>query len=194
MVDGEKMSKSLGNFMTVHELVENGVKGEVIRFLFLTTHYRKPLNWTKKLLQDSKKSLDSFYRVISDSKCSVVDLDKEVLELLKGDLNTPAVISVMHKITTQYYQINNENERSRLASQLYSIGHLLGLFYSNADIWFRGSESNDNDFVEQMIKQRIAARETKNWKEADNIRDKLKAVGVILEDHGDGSTTWHKED
>lgn len=195
MVDGEKMSKSLGNFMTVYDLLQDGVMGEVIRFVFLTTHYRKPLNWTKKLLSDAQKALDSFYRVIGE--CSYenvgISVDDKALELLKDDINTPAVIGEMHDITKQYNKATDHSQKEQLAKRLYSVGRLLGLFYTGSDIWFKGSDGVDNDFVEQLISQRSDARKAKDWQEADRIRDQLKALGVVLDDHADGTVTWHKE-
>jgi cysteinyl-tRNA synthetase len=192
MVDGEKMSKSLGNFLTVHDLLEKGISGEVIRFVFLTTHYRKPLNWTNKLLDDSKKALDSFYRVIAEHDGAIVELDSKILESLKNDLNTAAAISEMHEIVKQYYKADDANKKKVIASRLYSVGCFLGLFYTGVDRWFRGDKSVDDDFIKQLIEARIFARESKNWKKADQIRDQLKDMRVILDDHADGSTTWHK--
>lgn len=193
MVDSEKMSKSLGNFLTVYDLLEKGIDGEIIRFMFLTTHYRKPLNWTNKLLDDARKALDSFYRVIADHDGTVTELDENILGFLEDDLNTAAVISEMHEMVRQYYKSCEENEKKLLVSRLYSVGCFLGLFYTGVDRWFRGSKNQDNDFIKQMIEERILARESKDWKEADRIRDKLKSMRIILDDHADGSTTWHQE-
>jgi cysteinyl-tRNA synthetase len=193
MVESNKMSKSLGNFLTVHDLLKDGVKGEVIRFVFLTTHYRKPLNWTKKLLNDAKKTLDGFYRIIGDSVCQELSPDQRFLKHLYDDLNTPALIGDMHELSKEYYKASDSNTKNTLASSLYSIGRLLGLFYTQSDVWFQGEDSYNNDFVEEMIQQRIAARQSKNWLEADKIRNQLKSLGVILDDHSDGTTTWYKE-
>ena len=193
MVEGNKMSKSLGNFLTVHDLLADGIKGEVIRFVFLTTHYRKPLNWTKKLLSDAKKSLDSFYRILLESDYKELDPDQYLVEHLYNDLNIPAVIADMHELTKDYNKSSDTNEKNILASRLYSIGRLLGLFYNKVEVWFQGKDGNNNDFIEQLIQQRSLARKSKNWQEADKIRDQLKQIGVELDDRPDGTTIWHKE-
>ena len=195
MVEGEKMSKSLGNFMTVYDLLQDGVMGEVIRFVFLTTHYRKPLNWTKKLLSDAKKSLDSFYRVLDENKDdnAIVVANKKALELLMDDINTPAVLVEMHDIAKQYNKTTDHGVKKELASRLYNVGRLLGLFYTGSSVWFKGGDGVDNDFIDELINRRSEARKAKNWAEADKVRDQLKALGIILDDHADGTVTWHKE-
>jgi len=190
-VDGEKMSKSLGNFWTVKDLLDKDVRGETIRYVYLSTHYRKPLNWTDKAVEDSKKSLDSFYRIISRHSMDSNDLvlDPRIREALYDDMNTPLALSIMHEIAKDYNKTTNHETQESLAGNLLKAGLLLGLFYTKPEEWF-GVEV---DFeIDALIQERIDAKKAKNWGEADKIRNILQEKNIILEDHPDGTTTWRK--
>lgn len=186
-VSGEKMSKSLGNFITINDLLEKGVQGEVIRYVLLSSHYRKPIDWNEKILFDAKKSLDSFYRVLQQ-----VELKEnhgtiqESLALLLDDLNTPKCFALMH----DYAHIFNKTKNIEFANKLYSTGKILGFFESDVHDWFL-STSLDQKYIEKQIKLRVLAKQSKDWKLADKIRDQLKEQGIILEDNADGSS-WRK--
>jgi cysteinyl-tRNA synthetase len=199
-VNGEKMSKSLGNFITVKELLDKGVAGEVIRFAFLSTHYRSPLDWTDKLLDDSKKSLDYLYNALGDYDAkSDPDYSDDVYkkrlgseEYLNGlldDFNTAGFISVILK---EANTSNSIPEATRLPYKrcLYSLGRLLGLFNIPPEQWFKG-DGDDGD-IQTKINARIEAKKAKNWAEADRIRKELAEAGIILEDRPDGTTDWRK--
>jgi cysteinyl-tRNA synthetase len=188
-VNGEKMSKSLGNFITVHDLREKEVPGEVIRLALMSTHYRKPLDWNDKVVQDAKKALDSFYRVLQDNETNEqTPLDTTFLEALADDMNIPLAISQMH-----YYasECNKGNDSQHNASLLLAAGKLLGLLQEDPKQWFHTGD-NDNSRIEELIEQRTEARKNKDWAESDRIRDLLKAEGILLEDTA-GGTTWRKE-
>jgi cysteinyl-tRNA synthetase len=174
-VEGEKMSKSLGNFITVHELLEQGVKGEMIRYALLATHYRKPLDFSKKSLEDAKKSLDKFYRAVEGVKAG--EIDPAFTEALYDDLNTPKATALLHEYVTS-------------PATLRACGELLGLFQEND--WFATPEvSNETAAtIERMIAERTAAKQAKNWAEADRVRGALAEMGVILEDKPGGVTEW----
>lgn len=181
-VNGEKMSKSLGNFITVHDLLEKGVKGEVIRLALLSTHYRKPLDWSDKLLEDSKKTLDGFYRALLSAAGQE---DKSNLAALADDLNTPEAFAHLHALAGK---ANSGDEAARHA--LYTSGRLLGFFNETPEQWF-GTAGGDSA-IDAQIQARIEAKKAKNWAEADRIRATLLADGIVLEDKPDGTTIWRK--
>jgi len=186
-VNGEKMSKSIGNFITVKELKDLGVNGESIRLFFLMTHYRKPINWTKKGLGDSKKSLDSLYRIINENhEIQDVQVDQKFLHSLCEDINTPKAIARLHEIAKDYNNAQSVDEKLQIASVIKKSGSLIGLFEAK-------KESADNQIseeIESLIKERLLAKKEKNWKLADEIRDNLMKQGIMLEDTPDGNTSW----
>ena len=173
-VNGEKMSKSLGNFTTVKDVLDKGIKGEVIRFALLSTHYRSPLDWNEKLLHDAKLTLDKWYRSISGQRSAV---SGQFLEALNDDLNITKAISLMHEATPD---------------ELLAMGNLLGLLQQSPEEWFKGSASDDNSAIEALINERIAAKKDKNWARADEIRKELASDGILLEDRPDGTTDWRR--
>ena len=190
-VDGEKMSKSLGNFFTVRELLNQGIEGEVIRYAYLLTHHRKPLNWTQKSLEDAKKALDSFYRVMQNHQFEVSKTtpDERIVDALHNDLNTPEALGIMHDIVKTYNKATGAAAKQKIAENLYKTGILLGLFYSTADKWFKVS---DDANITALIDQRAQAKKEKDWLKADEIRKELHNMGITLEDHPDGTTSWRK--
>lgn len=191
-VEGEKMSKSLGNFVTVHTLLERGVRGEILRYLLLSTHYRKPLDFSEKALQDATKSMNKFYKCLVNNKYihdpqQIFDEDTELKiffeEILCDDLNTPNLLSALHGF------VDAEN-----ANALYACGKMLGFFEHAPDGWFSMPEKHvDRDYIEAQVSARQAAKDAREWEEADRIRDELKKIGVLLEDYPDGTTNWRVE-
>ena len=181
-VGGEKMSKSLGNFTTVRELLDKGVKGEVIRYALLSTHYSKPLDWTEKLLDDSKKAMDKFYQVLLESPLPLVSKNNNpILEALSDDLNTPKALALLHQNP----------------SLIPQAAQLLGLFSEDLKKWnqediYASITPMILEMIEKGIKERNAAKSAKNFAEADLIRKELKGQGIELTDHPGGTTTWRK--
>lgn len=177
-VNGEKMSKSLGNFLTVHDVLDGGVQGEVIRLALLSSHYRKPLDWNDKLVDDAKKILDGWYRKIAlaDGGGHDADVIRRFEEALADDLNLPKAMSVMHEAS---------------AVDLQWMGNVLGVLQCDAEDWFKGA--GDNSEVDALVQARIVAKKAKNWTEADRIRNVLKEQGIVLEDKPDGTTDWRKD-
>lgn len=198
-VNGEKMSKSLGNFTTVKDVLDKGVKGEVIRFALLSAKYSEPLDWNEKLINDAEKSMDSFYRALDgftlDEDSSLQDEGKKIGEIFSvqfigNDLNTSTQIGYMHECVKA---INTSSPMSKTAQQmqLYTAGRFLGFFNISPEGWFKGA-GDDNSEIETLINERIAAKKAKNWPLADEIRKKLADSGILLEDRPDGTTDWRR--
>jgi cysteinyl-tRNA synthetase len=187
MAEGEKMSKSLGNFYTVHDLLQD-YPGEAIRLVLLKTHYRQPLDFTKAGIAEAKSELDGFYNALrraADAGAAEPDADALAAfdAALADDLNTPLAISHMHGARSD-------------AATLKEMGARLGLLQTDPDAWFQdaGGAAADGPAAEQieaLIAERTAARKAKDFARSDEIRDTLKAQGVILED-GPGGTTWKR--
>jgi cysteinyl-tRNA synthetase len=180
-VSGEKMSKSLGNFFTVHELLDQ-YPGEVIRLLLMTAHYRQPLDFTHDGLVNAKATLDRWYGQMRGKAVTPADaVPASVEEALEDDLNTPLAISALHQLDD--------------SAALLAGAQALGLLQQDAEAWFRwtptGTGGPTEAEIEAAIAARQAARKAKDFKEADRLRDDLKAKGVILED-GPKGTTWKR--
>ncbi len=191
-VDGEKMSKSLGNFITTAELLEQGISGEVIRYVLLSSHYRKPIDWNHKALSDAKKALDSFYRVLQHSNAVIEQVPQEFLSTLLDDLNTPQSFAILHEYVSQFNKANTQDEKQLIATKLKSCGRLLGILCQDPHTWFTDVDVN-HTYIEEQIAKRKAAKALKNWQLADEIRNQLKQLNIILEDSSDGSCSWRRE-
>ena len=183
-VEGEKMSKSLGNFITIHDLLDDGWPGEVLRFNMLRTHYRQPIDWTRKSLEESARILDSWKPAIDAARGEAVA--QSVIDALSDDLNTPAAIAELHKLaansdpalgsTLRFLGFDGETLRAQAQQKAEVAGALAAT-------------------VEPLIVARLEARKRKDFKESDRIRDELAAIGVALKDTknketGEIETTW----
>ena len=183
-VEGEKMSKSLGNFVTIRELLQEW-PGEVIRLAMLQTHYRQPLNWTVKGLREAQKVLDHWYALTSDAAPGLLCAD--ALDALADDLNTPKAVSALHDLRGEAAKGSRP-----AAACLKASAQLIGLLQETASQWtnFRpASVAVDEAKVAKLIATRNAARRVKDFQESDRIRDELAKMGVVLKDTKDG-TTW----
>jgi len=179
-VEGEKMSKSIGNVILPHNLIKDGVAGEVIRFNMLSTHYRQPFDWTQDGLNKATKTLDKWYAIINSAPQNE-GLSKEFMDALYDDMNTPLAFSILHKMA-------KENP-----SRLKSCANVLGLLTMTANEWatlksFKNSDI-DKELIEDLIAQRDQARADKDFLKSDEIRDHLLDMGVTIKDSHDG-TTW----
>jgi cysteinyl-tRNA synthetase len=192
VVNGEKMSKSLGNFFTVRELLEEGWHGEVIRLALLSGHYRQPLDITREKLAACKAQLDRFYGALRANKELGAAEDAAiggVLDALSDDLNTPEALSFLHGYADH---LNRGEEPAEAKAALLEAGALLGLLQGDPDAWFQGdAEDVDETEVEALIAQRADARKNRDFAEADRIREELAARGILLED-GPGGTIWRR--
>ena len=188
-VEGSKMAKSDGNFVTVNELKEK-YQGEVIRLTMILTHYRQPLNWTNDNLQESKKTLDKWYQYFSevDFKPDLsVKIDENVMNALNDDMNTPQAIAELHKLFK-----NCKSDDQDSLNQFLISAQFLGLMNDEPSQWLSWGKENiivDQNKIESLITQRNTARANKDFAEADRIRDELENLGIVLEDKGT-ETTW----
>ncbi|MEZ7879790.1 MAG: cysteine--tRNA ligase [Rhodospirillales bacterium] len=198
MSEGEKMSKSLGNFYTVHVLLEE-FPGEAIRLALLKSHYRKPMDFTKEGLREAKLELDRFYNILrrhSSVPKSQADIPKSVLSQLKDDLNTPGAISALHQCLGA---LKNAEEDQILAAKnaLLAAGYVLGLLQQDPEDWLKwqpvtATEAGLSDAeIEVLIAERVNARANKDFAASDRIRDQLTNDGIILEDSSEG-TIWRR--
>jgi cysteinyl-tRNA synthetase len=194
MTEGEKMSKSLGNFYTVHDLLGE-FPGEAIRLTLLQTHYRQPLDFTKAGVERAKRTLDRFYLALRDAPRMGEDAaegdDRSVLEALADDLNTPLALARLHETLNELNRAQSATERARLCRRLKAGGLLLGLLQAAPEAWLAAANELDAALIEAKLAARAAARRAKDFKTADAIRAELSEAGVIIEDRPDG-TRWRR--
>ena len=193
-VEGEKMSKSIGNIRLVHELVKE-YKGEVLRMTLLSAHYRQPLNWTKSIIKQNSTMLERLYRTLKDLEnidayAKSNTISSNIIEGLYDDLNTPKVIAELNVLSNQISSAN-ENKKIEIKFNLLEVGKILGILQENPDKWlgYGKSENLEESMIEGLIKNRNEARREKNFDMADKIRDQLKEMGIEIEDTSDG-TIW----
>jgi cysteinyl-tRNA synthetase len=194
-VEGEKMSKSLGNFVTIREL-RNEWSGQVLRLHMLRTHYRQPLDWTASGLHECKRVIDHWYDILGDMEISGDESpDEEALESLRDDMNTPKIIARLHAIANEIRGPASGLHAIELKRKLKASGRLLGILgltkgeHLHLDPRRPEIDEATAKKVQALLEQRALARKTKNFKESDRIRDELAKMGVVLKDSKDG-TTW----
>jgi cysteinyl-tRNA synthetase len=195
MAEGEKMSKSLGNFYTVHELLDE-FPGEAVRLALLKTHYRQPLDFTKDGLAEAKRELDGFYGALRgvDAGAETGQGTPDVIEALSDDLNTPLALSRLHELAGELNKAA-DSDKPEAARWLKAAGEMLGLLGQDPEAWFKGEASEgglDDSAIDALIAERDRARENKDFKRGDEIRNVLEKNGVLLEDGAQG-TTWKRK-
>jgi cysteinyl-tRNA synthetase len=191
--EGEKMSKSLGNFRAIRDVLAQG-PGEAARLAMLTAHYRDPLDFTAERLAQAKQTLDRYYlalRSVADLAPAGRDLPEPVRAALEDDLNTPLALTELHKILAELNKADSAAEKARLKGALLAGGLALGLLQQDPEAWLRG-DAHESAGIEAAIAARNAARKAKNFAEADRIRTDLALKGIVLEDKPDGSTLWRR--
>ena len=198
-IDHEKMSKSLGNVVLVHDLIKS-IPGEVIRLALLSAHYRQPLDWSKETLDSARRMLDRLYGAVrgievSSAARSEATPPQALVDALEDDLNTPKAMAEFFGLARSLNKATDAAERQQLAAQMYAAGDLLGLLQSDPDDWFAGHVEGELSAadIEAMLEKRRAARADKDFAAADAIRDELSAAGIQIEDGPDG-TTWRRSD
>lgn len=192
MINGVKMSKSLGNFYTVDEILAK-YPAEALRLLFLTTHYHQPFNFTFEGLEQAKNILDKFYNALlknADIPAEKTEPSEKLIAALCDDLNTPLALSYLHETLGNLNKAETKEERIKYKSELLANAYMLGLLYNDAESWFKGTASDDAE-IEALIAKRAEAKKNKDWATADAIRNELKERGIVLEDSPTG-TTWKK--
>jgi len=196
-IEGEKMSKSLGNFRMVNDLLGQ-YPGEVLRFALLSAHYRSELNFSADLLDQAQRSLDALYGALREAqsvKVEEVDLEGSAfMAALEDDLNTPIAIGELHQMARALNK-SDEAGKAHWKALLLAAGQQLGILQQDAEAWFkqaRGGEEISEEEIEQLIAERAQSKKDRNFARADEIREELKAKGVVLEDSREG-TKWRRE-
>ena len=195
IVDGEKMSKSIGNIRLVHELIKQ-YRGEVLRLALLSTHYRQPLNWTSAAIEQSHKTLDRLYRSLKELDDIIVEEEpvskppSQIVEVLCDDLNTPKMLAELNALADQAFKAER-NEKKEIKKGLLATGLLLGILQENPDVWlgYGQTQNINSQTIEKLINERKEARGNRDFKRADSIRKKLKDMGIEIEDTKD-KTIW----
>ncbi|MBL8198394.1 MAG: cysteine--tRNA ligase [Chromatiales bacterium] len=194
-VDHTKMSKSLGNVLLVRQLLEQA-PGEAIRLALLAAHYRQPLDWTSEVLPEARRKLDRLYGALRDVEgwqSLEAAPDPEFIAALDDDLNTPQALAVLFNLARDANRSSDPAERAALAARLRASAALLGLLGVDPDAWFM-TETGDGlsaEQVETLLAARRAARASRDFKLADQIRDQLVAAGILIEDSAEG-TRWRR--
>lgn len=202
-IDEEKMSKSLGNFFTIREVLKD-YKAEVVRYFMLTSHYRSPLNYSTEQLDAANAALDRLYIAIRGLSLNVKDavggseFEQRFTEAMDDDFNTPEAIAVLFDLSKEINRQNkkgNNKEAVGLGNILLKLVAPLGLLEGDVESWFKGESSADgldNKTIDDLVQQRIDAKSNKDWAKADEIRDQLQANGISLEDNG-AETIWRRD-
>ena len=182
-INKEKMSKSLGNIISITDAI-NKYSGQVVRLALLSAHYSQPLDWNDKLLENQKLTIDKWYQLYDETN---EEISLDIMDTLLDDLNTPGFIAKIHKLYSSANKGDDESKRL-----FNSACKLIGLFDLTKNEWEKLKKANkeiSEDFIKNKIKERLAAKQKKNFKLADQIRDELMNKGVTIEDQK-GETTW----
>jgi cysteinyl-tRNA synthetase len=191
----EKMSKSLGNIVTVHELLEQGWAGETLRWALLSAHYRAPLDWSDDLLAQARASLDRLYGALlrlAHVEAPPAEAPAAFLEALADDLNTPKAIAELSALGTAANVATKPAEQAQAKAALIAAGALMGVLQDDPSHWFRVSFGEQAAEIDALVAERVAARSAKNFAEADRLRGVLAERGVEVMDNPTGST-WRRK-
>jgi cysteinyl-tRNA synthetase len=196
-VNKRKMSKSLGNTLVVHELLKQH-RGEVLRYLLLSAHYRQPLDWSEETLTRVQRTVDRVYGVIRDATEKFGPLEAapspsdEFMSALMDDLNTPDALAEINSEAKRLANATGSDTAKLAAGRLLAAGELIGLFRQDPGEWLAGdTEGLDDALIEKLIDERNEARRQKNFARADEIRMQLQEMDIVLEDVADG-TRWRR--
>ncbi|WP_370216282.1 cysteine--tRNA ligase [Thalassolituus sp.] len=193
-VDGEKMSKSLGNFFTIREILDK-YPAEVVRFLLLSSPYRSAINYSEDSLKEAQTKLERFYNALLDVPVGdVKDIDNDYSArfhaAMDDDFNTPVAIAVLFDLVRDLNKASGD-EQATLAGQLRFLGGVLGCLQSDPQSFLQSGAGDEAEWIEEMIQKRLEAKKAKDFATADAVRDELTAKGIVLKDGPEG-TTWSK--
>jgi cysteinyl-tRNA synthetase len=205
-VDNEKMSKSLGNFFTLREVLPKLRNPEVLRYLFLSSHYRSPINYSFEQLEQADAALGRLYTALLGlprvSHTGPGAYSERFCDSMDDDFHTPGALAVLQNLARAINTARYAGEHDKaagLGAELRSLAGVLGIAQLEPAEWFRSSRRSsiglsniDGVSVEELIDARRSARRAKNWTEADRVRAELAGLGVILEDRSDGQTLWRR--
>ncbi len=196
-MDSEKMSKSLGNVLLVHDMIKT-IPGEVIRLALLGAHYHQPLDWSDDTLGSARRMLDRLYGAVrgidvSDDARAAAEPSAALIEALEDDLNTPKAMAEFFAMAKTLNKTSDDAEKQRLAAAMFASGDLMGLLQSDPESWFAGDIEGQlsADEIEELIEKRNEARAAKDFAAADAFRDQLTNAGIKIEDGSDG-TSWRR--
>jgi cysteinyl-tRNA synthetase len=213
-INEEKMSKSLGNFFTIRDILQQH-RSEAVRYFLLSSHYRSPLNYTDEQLRQAKITLTSLYMALHGLPQAARDAHDPFVErfyaAMDDDFNTPEAMAVLADLKGEIFKSRaHDMERAaRLGASLRELGAILGILQQDSEGFLKGVDENVAVLhvelpalelhatgtvrtVDELVEQRTAARRARNWAQADRIRKELADQGVILEDLPDGSTLWRR--
>jgi cysteinyl-tRNA synthetase len=200
-VNDEKMSKSLGNFFTVREVLKTLRDAEVLRFFLLSSHYRGPINYSSAQLAQADETLLGLYRALKDAKDEgTIDADwmAKFRAAMDDDFNTAEALAALQGVARELNQAKAAGNTARTAgaaSTLRAMGAVLGVLQQDPDVYLKRSVGeklmSDGD-IEALLAARRAARAAKNFAESDRIRDQLTTAGIVLEDKAGGITEWRR--
>jgi len=198
-IDQEKMSKSLGNFVTVHDLLAQGWQGETLRWALLSAHYRAPLDWSEDLLAQAQASLDRLYGALLRLKDVAPVLPDDIpgflgdfVNALCDDLNTARAIAELSALATVANGAKDPTIKARAKTELVEAGKLLGILQDDPEHWFRAAFGDKAVEIDVLVAERVEARKAKDFATSDRIRDQLAAMGVEVMDGPSGST-WRRK-
>jgi cysteinyl-tRNA synthetase len=197
-INDEKMSKSLGNFFTVREILER-YQAEEVRYFILTSQYRSPLNYSDEHLDNARNALTRFYTALRGlpeaTPAADTQFEKDFHAAMQDDFNTPEALATLFELVREINRVRADDEAAAasLGALLRQLGDLIGILQSDAESYLRGGASaNDGDAeIDVLVAQRNEAKANKDWSTADEIRNKLQEMGIVLED-GPSGTTWRR--
>ena len=198
-VDNVKMSKSLGNFFTIRDVLDQ-YHEEAVRYFLISSHYRSPVNYSQESLKEANTRLERLYNSLQGLDVNGVDplansaFEQRFFKAMNDDFNTPVALAVLFDLVRELNKARTQNEQQALplAALLVKLGGILGILQGEADAFLKAGAAISEDWINSLIAQRETAKKTKDFAEADRIRDELAAKGVVLQDSRDG-TTWRIE-